>query len=190
MLVLTSLANRTSPVLRGKWVMEALLGTPPPPPPPDVPDLDETAPAKDGRLLTTRERLEMHRSNPTCNACHRFMDPLGLALDNFDVTGKWRIRENGMPLDTRGQMWDGTAVESPADIRIALLEFRELLVRNFAENLMTYALGRRIESYDMPTIRSIARQAAARDYRVSTFVLGVVNSPAFQMQKADEEAPR
>jgi hypothetical protein len=189
-LVLTSLANRTSPVLRGKWVMEALLGTPPPPPPPDVPDLDETAAAKDGRLLTTRERLEMHRSNPTCNACHRFMDPLGLALDNFDVTGKWRIRENGMPLDTRGQMWDGTQVESPADVRAALLEFRELLVRNFAENLMTYALGRRLESYDMPTIRSIARQAAARDYRVSTFVLGVVNSPAFQMQNADESGAR
>jgi hypothetical protein len=182
-LVLTSLANRTSPVLRGKWVMEALLGTPPPPPPPDVPDLDETATAKGGRLLTTRERLDMHRSNPTCNACHRFMDPLGLALDNFDVTGKWRIRENGMPLDTRGQMWDGTSVESPADLRNALLEFRELLVRNFAENLMVYALGRRLESYDMPTIRSIARQAAATDYRLSSFVFGVVNSPAFQMQK-------
>ena len=189
-LVLTSLANRTSPVLRGKWVMEALLGTPPPPPPPDVPDLDETATAKGGRLLTTRERLEMHRSNPTCNACHRFMDPLGLALDNFDVTGKWRIRENGIALDTRGQMWDGTPVESPADLRKVLLEFRELLVRNFAENLMAYALGRRIESYDMPTIRSIARQAAAREYRLSTFVLGVVNSAAFQMQKADEGAPR
>jgi hypothetical protein len=185
-LVLTSLANRTSPVLRGKWVMEALLGTPPPPPPPDVPDLDETATAKDGRMLTTRERLEMHRASPTCNACHRFMDPLGLALDNFDVTGKWRIRESGVPLDTRGQMWDGTPVESPADLRRVLLEFRELLVRNFAENLMAYALGRRIESYDMPTIRSIARNAAAKDYRLSTFVLGVVNSPAFQMQKAGE----
>jgi hypothetical protein len=185
-LVLTSLANRTSPVLRGKWVMEALLGTPPPPPPPDVPDLDETAAAKDGRMLSTRERLEMHRSNPTCNACHRFMDPLGLALDNFDVTGKWRIRENGATLDTRGQMWDGTPVESPADVRKALLEFRELLVRNFAENLMAYALGRRVESHDMPTIRSIARQAAAKDYRVSTFVLGVINSPAFQMQKEEE----
>jgi hypothetical protein len=185
-LVLTSLANRTSPVLRGKWVMEALLGTPPPPPPPDVPDLDETATAKGGRLLTTRERLEMHRSNPTCNACHRFMDPLGLALDNFDVTGKWRIRENGIPLDTRGQMWDGTPVGSPADVRKALLEFRELLVRNFAENLMVYALGRRLESYDMPTIRSIARDAAIRDYRLSSFVLGIVNSPAFLMQKAEE----
>jgi hypothetical protein len=185
-LVLTSLANRTSPVLRGKWVMEALLGTPPPPPPPDVPDLDETATAKGGRLLTTRERLEMHRSNPTCNACHRFMDPLGLALDNFDVTGKWRIRENGIALDTRGQMWDGTPVESPADLRKVLLEFRELLVRNFTENLMVYALGRRLESYDMPTVRSIARQAAARDYRLSSFVLGVINSPAFQMQRDDD----
>ncbi|HUE87074.1 MAG TPA: DUF1592 domain-containing protein [Vicinamibacterales bacterium] len=184
-LVLTSMANRTSPVLRGKWVMEALLGTPPPPPPPDVPDLDETAAAKGGRLLTTRERLEMHRANPTCSACHRFMDPVGLALDNFDVTGKWRIRENGAPLDTRGQMWDGRAVDSPADLRKALLEFPELLVRNFAENLMAYALGRRVESYDMPTIRSIARQAAAKDYRLSSFVHGVVNSPAFLMQKAE-----
>jgi mono/diheme cytochrome c family protein len=184
-LVLTSVANRTSPVLRGKWVLEAMLGTPPPPPPPDVPDLDETATAKGGRLLTTRERLEMHRANPTCNACHRFMDPVGLALDNFDVTGKWRIRENGAPLDTRGQMWDGRAVNSPADLRQALLEFPELLVRNFAENMMAYALGRRIESYDMPTIRAIARQAAARDYRLSSFVHGVVNSPAFQMQKAE-----
>jgi hypothetical protein len=185
-LVLTSLANRTSPVLRGKWVMEALLGTPPPPPPPDVPDLDETTTTQGGRLLTTRERLEMHRSNPACNACHRFMDPLGLALDNFDVTGKWRIRENGVRLDTRGQMWDGTPVESPADLRRALFDLRELLVRNFAENLMAYALGRRIESYDMPTIRAIARQAAAREYRLSTFVLGIVNSAAFQMQKAEE----
>jgi hypothetical protein len=187
-LVLTSLANRTSPVLRGKWVLEAMLGTPPPPPPPNVPDLDETATAKSGRLLTTRERLEMHRENPTCNACHRFMDPLGLALDNFDVTGKWRIRENGAPLDTRGQMWDGREVNSPADLRKALLEFPESLVRNFTENLMAYALGRRIEAYDMPTIRAIARQAATKDYRVSAFVHGVVNSPAFQMQMHAQKA--
>ena len=111
MLVLTSLANRTSPVLRGKWVMEVLLGTPPPPPPPNVPALEETAGAKDGRMLTTRERMEMHRANAVCNACHRFMDPIGLALDNFDVTGKWRVRENGMPLDTRGDFYDGTPVD-------------------------------------------------------------------------------
>ena len=187
-LVLTSMANRTSPVLRGKWVLEALLGTPPPPPPPNVPDLDETASAKSGRLLTTRERLEMHRENPTCNACHRFMDPLGLALDNFDVTGKWRIRENGVPLDTRGQMWDGREVNSPADLRKGLLEFPESLVRNFTENLMAYALGRRVESYDMPTIRAIARQAAAKEYRVSAFIHGVVNSPAFQMQMHVQKA--
>ena len=103
-LVQTSLANRTSPVLRGKWVMEVLMGTPPPPPPPDVPALEETADAKNGRMLTTRERMEMHRANPTCNSCHRFMDPIGLALDNFDVTAKWRERENGMPLDTQGRL--------------------------------------------------------------------------------------
>ena len=116
MLVQTSLANRTSPVLRGKWVMEVLLGTPPPPPPPDVPDLEAAGEAKDGRLLTTRERMEMHRANPTCNSCHRFMDPIGLALDNFDVTGKWRVRENGMPLDTRGDFYDGTPVTTPAEL--------------------------------------------------------------------------
>ncbi len=112
MLVQTSLANRTSPVLRGKWVMEVLLGTPPPPPPPDVPDLDAAAAAKDGRLLTTRERMEIHRTNATCNSCHRFMDPIGLALDNFDVTAKWRERENGMPIDTTGDFYDGTRVTS------------------------------------------------------------------------------
>ena len=114
MLVQTSLANRTSPVLRGKWVMEVLLGTPPPPPPPDVPAARaDTAEAKDGAMLTTRERMEMHRANPTCHSCHHFMDPIGLALDNFDVTGKWRIRENGMPLDTRGNFYDGTPVVEP-----------------------------------------------------------------------------
>ena len=184
-LMLTSMANRTSPVRRGKWIMEVLLGTPPPPPPPAVPELDETDTVKAGRLLTTRERMEIHRSNPTCNSCHRFMDPLGLALDNFDVVGKWRIRENGMPLDTRGEMWDGTRVSSPQELREALLGNSIPLVRTFAENLLSYALGRRIEYYDMPTIRSITREAQAHDYRLSSFILGVVNSPAFQMQGVD-----
>jgi len=184
-LMLTSMANRTSPVRRGKWIMEVLLGTPPPPPPPAVPELDETDTVKAGRLLTTRERMEIHRSNPTCNSCHRFMDPLGLALDNFDVVGKWRIRENGMPLDTRGEMWDGTRVSSPQELRAALLGNPIPLVRTFAENLLSYALGRRIEYYDMPTIRSITREAQAHDYRLSSFILGVVNSPAFQMQRVD-----
>ena len=120
-LTLTSHANRTSPVLRGKWVMEVLLGTPPPPPPPGVPDLEQTEGFEDGRMLTTRERMERHRASPVCAACHQFMDPIGLALDNFDVTGKWRIRENSMPLDTRGTLYDQTPVSSPAELQEALL---------------------------------------------------------------------
>ena len=184
-LMLTSMANRTSPVLRGKWVLEVVLGTPPPPPPPNIPDLDETATVIDGRALTTRERMEVHRTNPTCNACHRFMDPLGLALDNFDVIGKWRIRENGMPLDTRGEMWDGTPVSTPQELRGALMKLQAPLARTFTENLMAYALGRRVEHYDMPTVRRIARAARDNDYRMSSFILGVVRSPAFTMQRAE-----
>ena len=184
-LTLTSHANRTSPVLRGKWVMEVLLGTPPPPPPPGVPDLEQTEGATDGRMLTTRERMEMHRSDPMCSSCHKFMDPIGLALDNFDVTGRWRIRENGMPLDTQGELYDGTPVTSPEDLRQALLRRPIPLVRTFTENLMAYALGRRVEYYDKPTIRAITAQAEADDYRLSSFILGVVNSGAFQMSRAE-----
>ena len=128
-LTLTSHAGRTSPVLRGKWVMEVLLGTPPPPPPPGVPDLDEVASTADGRTLTTRERMEEHRASPTCNSCHRFIDPIGLALDNYDVTGRWRIREDGEPLDTRGELYDGTPVDSPASLQAALLRRPVLLLR-------------------------------------------------------------
>lgn len=184
-LTLTSHASRTSPVLRGKWVMEVLLGTPPPPPPPGVPDLEQTAGAKDGRLLTTRERMELHRSDPVCHSCHQFMDPIGLALDNFDVSGKWRIKENGMPLDTRGQLYDGTPLANPADLREALLKRPEALIRNFTANLMAYALGRRVEYYDMPTVRAIAREAAANENRMSAFFLGIVKSQAFQMSRAE-----
>src|SRR5204863_1986675 len=128
-LVQTSLANRTSPVLRGKWVMEVLMGTPPPPPPPDVPPFEDTGDAKDGRMLTTRERMEMHRKSPTCNSCHRFMDPIGLALDNFDVTGTWRVRENGQPLDTRGDYYDGTPISTPAQLSTVLMKRPVPLVR-------------------------------------------------------------
>lgn len=183
-LVLTSLANRTSPVLRGKWVMEVLMGTPPPPPPPNVPILDATGEAADGKMLTTRRRLEIHRSNPTCNACHRFMDPIGLALDNFDVTAKWRLRENGMPLDTRGDFYDGTPVSTPAELAAALQKRPIPLVRTFTENLMAYALGRRVEFYDQPAIRAITRTAEADQYRMASFILGVVKSDAFQMKRA------
>src|SRR6185503_2636762 len=137
-LVLTSLANRTSPVLRGKWVMEVLNGTPPPPPPPNVPPLDATAAARSGRLLTTRERMELHRNAPLCNACHQFMDPIGLALDNFDAIGKGRIRENGAPLDTRGVFYDGTPVSSPGDLTNVLIKRPIPLSRSFTRNLMAY----------------------------------------------------
>jgi hypothetical protein len=184
-LVQTSLANRTSAVLRGKWVMEVLMGSAPPPPPPDVPAFEDTADAKNGKMLTTRERMEMHRANPACSSCHRFMDPIGLALDNFDVTGKWRERENGMPLDTRGDFYDGTAVTKPSELTAALLKRPVPLVRTFAENLMAYAIGRRVEYFDQPAIRAIARTAAANDYKMSSFILGVIKSDAFQMRRSD-----
>jgi hypothetical protein len=183
-LVQTSLGNRTSPVLRGKWVMEVLLGTPPPPPPPGVPDLEETDETADGRILTTRERMEKHRTAPTCRSCHQYMDPIGLALDNFDVTGKWRYRENGMALDTRGTMYDGTEVSTPAELANALLARPVPLLRNFTENLLAYAIGRRVEYFDQPAIRTIARTAEQRDHRLSAYILGVVESVPFQMKRA------
>jgi hypothetical protein len=182
-LTLTSHANRTSPVLRGKWVMEVLLGSPPPPPPPGVPDLDKTIEAKEGRMLTTRERMEMHRSNPQCRSCHQFMDPIGLALDNFDVTGQWRIRENGAPLDTRGDFYDGTPVSTPAELQQVLLKRPAPLIRTFTANLMAYGLGRRVEYYDGPTIRRIEREAEAGGYRFGDFVLGIVTSDAFRSRR-------
>jgi hypothetical protein len=187
-LVQTSLGNRTSPVLRGKWVMEVFLGTPPPPPPPGVPDLEETAESKDGAILTTRQRMEQHRSNATCRSCHLYMDPIGLALDNFDVTGKWRYRENGMALDTRGQLYDGTPVSTPSELATALLARPIPLVRTFTENLLAYAVGRRVEYYDQPAIRAITKTAEEQDYRISSFILGVVQSVPFQMKRADAVA--
>ena len=185
-LTLTSVPARTSPVLRGKYVMEVILGTPPPPPPPGVPPLEDTKGSTDeGRVLTTRERMEIHRANPTCNACHRFMDPIGLALDNFDVVGRWRTRENGAPLDTRGELWDGTPVTSPKELQDALLQRTIPLLRNVTKNLMAYALGRRVEYYDMPAIRKIVDDAEANDYRMSSFILGVIDSDAFQMRRSE-----
>ena len=184
-LVQTSYANRTSPVLRGKWVMEVLMGTPPPPPPPDVPPLDDTGDTKDGKMLTTRERVELHRKNPACSSCHKFMDPIGLALDNFDVTGRWRVRENGQPLDTRGDYYDGTAIATPAQLSAVLMKRPVPLVRNFTDNVLAYALGRRVEYFDQPAIRAIVKAAEANDYRLSSFILGVVKSDAFQMKRAE-----
>ena len=181
-LALTSYADRTSPVLRGKWAMEVLLGSPPPPPPPDVPDLEDTVVAEDGRLLSVRERLERHRASPACASCHRMMDPIGLALERYDVTGARRIRDNGSRIDASGALYDGTPIRSAADLRNALLLRPVPIVRTFVENLMAYALGRRLEHYDMPAVRAVARAAAAADYRLSAFILGVVRTPAFRMK--------
>ena len=186
-LAMTSHAGRTSPVLRGKWVLEVLLGTPPPPPPPDVPAFEETDEADDGRSLTVRGRMEEHRSNPACMACHRVIDPIGLALENFDVTGAWRIRDEGNPIDPVGELYDGTILRGPADLRAALLSRPEVFYRIFASNLMAYGLGRRVEYYDMPTVRAITRDAGENDYRFSSFVMGVVNSPAFQTARVEVE---
>ena len=187
-LVQTSLANRTSPVLRGKWVMEVLLGTPPPPPPPDVPPLENTAESSNDRTLTTRERMEMHRADPTCRSCHLFMDPIGLALDNFGVTGRWRVRENGSDLDTRGDFYDGTPVSSPAQLSAVLLKRPVPLVRTLTENLMAFALGRRVEYFDQPSIRVITTSAEAAGYPLSALVIGVVKSDAFRLSRAEADA--
>ena len=183
-LALTSVADRTSPVLRGKWIMEVLLASPPPAPPPNVPLLDETKAEAGDKLLTTRERMELHRSNPACTSCHRVIDPLGLALENFDVTGRWRIRDNGAPVDPVGDLYDGTKMSGPAGLRAALLKHQDMFLLSFTERLMTYSLGRRVESYDMPAIRKIIRDAAKDNHRFSAFVMGVVNSRAFQMSRA------
>jgi len=185
-LVSTSVADRTSPVLRGKWVMDVLLGTPPPPPPPDVPALDDSVKANvGGTLLSTRQRMEQHRKNPTCNACHRFIDPLGLSLENFDATGAWRIKDNEVPVDVVGDLYDGTKINGPSGLRDALLRHQDMVLRSFAENLLTYAIGRRVEYADMPAVRAIVRDAAKHDNKMSAFILGVVNSGAFRMAKVE-----
>jgi hypothetical protein len=165
--------------------MEVLMGSPPPPPPPDVPGLDETGSSTDGKLLTTRERMEKHRQNPVCMACHSMMDPIGLALDNFDVTAKWRLRENGAPLDTRGDFYDGTPVSSPSELADTLLKRPIPLVRTFTENLMAYALGRPVEYFDQPAVRVIVSEAEGNDFSMSSFILGVVKSDAFQMKRME-----
>ena len=150
--------------MRGKWVMEVLLGSPPPPPPPNVPALEETNAAANGKLLSVRERMEEHRKNPACTSCHRVIDPLGLALENFDVTGKWRIKDNGVPIDATGELYDGTKIDGPASLRDALLKHKDAVLLSFTENLMTYALGRRVEP---PTCRPCAASSATRRGRTT-----------------------
>ncbi|PZN34563.1 MAG: hypothetical protein DIU71_02290 [Proteobacteria bacterium] len=187
-LMATSYANRTTPVLRGAYILEKFFGTPPAAPPPDVEAFPETE--EGGVALTVRERLQMHREAPSCNACHGAIDPLGLALENFDAIGRWRAVDidAGVPIDATGQLVDGTPLNGPQDLRRALTDEPEQFVQTFTEYLMTFALGRRVQYYDMPTVRSIVRSAARDDYRLSSIVLGIVSSPAFRMERVPEPA--
>ena len=181
-LTVTSYPNRTSPVLRGKWVLENLLGVPAPTPPPNVPALPENEAGVEPK--SQRERLEQHRRNPTCAACHRVMDPLGFALENFDGIGEWRTKEPGGTINPAGQLANGTPIDGPVALRNAVLKRPDTFVRGVTEKLMTYGLGRGVEAPDMPLVRSIVRDAAATNYRFSTLVLGIVRSAPFQMKKA------
>jgi hypothetical protein len=187
-LTLTSIANRTSPVQRGKWVLEVLFGSPPPPPPPNVPALEDTKAVAGDRVLTVRERMEEHRSNPACTSCHLVIDPIGLALENFDVTGAWRTKDGGAPIDATAELYDGTALDGPIALRDAILNHSQTFIRTFTESLMTYALGRRVEYFDMPAIRKIADDAASNDNRMSSFILGVVESVPFRLSRSEDAA--
>jgi hypothetical protein len=183
-LTLTSLPNRTSPVIRGAWILDVLLGTPAPRPPANVPPLKENETG--GKHLSVRERLEEHRANPSCAACHAIMDPVGYSLENFDAVGAWRLKDNGADIVPAGTLLDGTEVNGPEGLRAYLRRSDELFARNFTRHLLMYALGRVVQHYDMPTVRSIARQAAENDYRFSSIVLGIVKSPPFQMRRAED----
>ncbi|MGE3191105.1 MAG: DUF1592 domain-containing protein, partial [Vicinamibacterales bacterium] len=185
-LTLTSLANRTSPVVRGKYVLEVLLGVSPPPPPPNVPPLKENV--ENEKAQPVRERLAAHRANPACAACHNMMDPIGLALENFDATGLWRSHDSGQPVDASGRLYDGTPLDGPVSLRNAVLAHEDAFIASFAENLMAYGLGRIVDYRDMPAVRGVVRAAAAADYRFSAFVLGIVRSVPFQMREADRTA--
>ena len=184
-LTLTSIADRTSPVGRGKWVMQVLLGTPPPTPPPNVPELEtETTRMQVARVLTLRERMEEHRANPVCAACHTMIDPIGFALENFDAMGRWRTLDHGMGINAGGEFFDGTALNGPISLRDAILSNSDAYLRNFAENLLAYGLGRRVEAYDMTVVRDIVRDAEPNGNNFSSFLMGVVESAPFQMRTA------
>jgi hypothetical protein len=186
-LTVTSAANRTSPVLRGKWILDNLLGAPPPQPPPGV----ETNLEKDPeqvKVTSLRQRLEQHRANPVCASCHKVMDPIGLSLENFDHTGKWRTEDAKVPIDASGQLVDGTRLDGPATLRRALLERGDVFATVAVEKMLTYAVGRAVRHQDMPAVRSVVRDAARDEYRFSSLVLGVVRSAPFQMRtKAQQE---
>jgi uncharacterized protein DUF1592/uncharacterized protein DUF1588/uncharacterized protein DUF1587/uncharacterized protein DUF1585/uncharacterized protein DUF1595 len=179
-LTLTSHATRTSPVVRGKWILENILGTPPPSPPPDVPTLKENE--KGQKPRTMREQMAEHRANPTCASCHKIMDPIGFALENFDAVGAWRTEDAGIPIDASGELTDGTHIDGVVALRNAILARPDLFAGTMTEKLLVYALGRGLDHHDMPVVRAILRDAAAKDYRFSSLILGVVDSVPFQMR--------
>lgn len=176
----TSLANRTSPVARGKYVLEVIMGAPPPLPPPNVPPLAEQV--NNAAVLTVRERMEAHRKNATCAACHKIMDPIGLALENFDATGKWRTKDGGASVDPRGDMYDGRSLDGPVSLREAIVSHADAFRSGFSESLLAYALGRVLDFTDMPTARAVARQGTRERDRFSAYVMAVVTSGPFQMR--------
>jgi hypothetical protein len=180
--LVTSISDRTSPVQRGKWVLMNILGTVPPDPPPNVPALKPNG-EKLVAEQTMRQRMEEHRANPACASCHKMMDPIGFALENFDGIGKWRTTEAGQKLDASGQLVDGTKIDSVVSLREALLRYSPQFMRTVTEKLLTYALGRGVDYEDMPTVRSIVREAAKNDNRFSAVVLEIVKSAPFQMNR-------
>jgi len=188
-LMSTAYPNRTSPVLRGAWIQERLLGAPPPAPPPDVPELAENKRGEPPRTL--RERLEQHRENPTCYSCHGVMDPLGFALENFNAVGQFRTHDpdTRTPIDASGELPDGTLVAGAADLRRALVARPDQFVQALTENLLTFALGRSMDYRDMPMVREIVRRAEKDDYRFESIVLGIVSSDAFRKREADGVLP-
>ena len=188
-LTITSTAIRTSPVQRGKYVMEVLLGTPPPPAPPNVPALPENADSRTGHVakpLSVRERLEEHRKNAACAGCHKMMDPIGFSLENYNAIGVWRTNDSGFPIDPSGKMFDGSKLNGPASLRQAILNRSDVFLGTFAENLLSYGVGRVIDANDMPAVRSVAREAAHNDNHFSAFVLAIVKSAPFQMRRAED----
>ena len=180
-LTVTSLPTRTSPVARGKWVLENILGTPPPNPPANVPPLKVDSKV-DLDALSLRKRMELHRSNPACSSCHKIMDPIGFSLENFDAVGKWRTRDGATTIDASGEMVDGTKVNGPDSLRDGLMHYSDQFVRTMTERLLTYSLGRGTQYQDMPIVRSVVRQASRDNYRFSSLILGIVESQPFQMR--------
>jgi hypothetical protein len=184
-LLVTSVANRTSPVARGKWILENILGTPPPVPPPNVEGLDKTT-AQMQADASLRQRMEQHRKNPVCASCHKIMDPIGFSLENFDLVGRWRDADGQTPIDASGQLVDGTKLNGPASLRKALLSRPDAFATTATEKMLTYALGRVVQYYDLPAVRAIVHDASRNDYRFSALVLGIAKSAPFQMRTKKE----